>query len=461
MSASMSQTPAKESVEGTSRDSHKTKKRKHVAEHGEQSTTKKKKKKHNKPAPEQDDESLLEPEVSVTKWKKKQHRSPPDPTRHLTPTSSSIVDAPEPDPTPILIDQDSPQPQTLPVDETILQHSPEPSIPDDNTPSPFHSVRLSLYLPLSAISLSPSTALASVQAEHLAPLLLTYFAPTRGVVLAFTDTTLSTTRPPLDGPTPTPSSSTSPIFAHCADDCGVSYVWLTTTFLVFRPTPTHALTGWINVSSDTFVGLIAYNFFQAGVAKTRIPGDWRWIGPGADLAQARKRSKRKKIRIRSEDPDGDEDPMDVDMDADADIDSTQTTQVAATATAEEDEDEEAEDDYDGTGYFVTGDGSRAKGNLPFRIVDVDVVPGHDREKWGLQIEGTLLGPEDEAAVVADERLQAEKLLRARGRTSAQTGSVAADVAMMSGALGAEEDRRKRSRRTASVSQTPVPSSARR
>lgn len=457
MSASMSQTPVKESVERTSRHSHKTKKRKHVDEHGEQSS--KKKKKHTKSATEQEDEGLLEPEVSVKKRKKKQHRSPPDPTGHLTPTSPSIADAPAPDLTPILIDQDSPQPQTRPDDETILQHSPEPSIPDDTTPSPFHSVRLSIYLPLSAISLSPSTALASVQAEHLAPLLLTYYAPTRGIVLAFTDTTLSTTRPPPAGPTPAPSSSTSPILARCADDYGASYTWLTTTFLVFRPTPTHALTGWINVSSDTFVGLIAYNFFQAGVAKTRIPSDWRWIGPGGDLAPARKRSKRTKIRIRSEDPDGDEDPMDVDIDFDADNDnSAQTTQVVATPTPTAEEEDGAEDDYDGTGYFVTGDGSRAKGNLPFRIVDVDVVPGHDREKWGLQIEGTLLSPEDEAAVVTDERVQAEKL-GARGRSLAPRGGVAADVAMMSGALGAEAE--GRTRRTASGSQTPVPGSARR
>ena len=453
----MSQTPVKKFVERVSRDPHKTKKRKQVDEHGEQST--KKKKKHHKSATEHDDESLLEAEVPVKKRKKKQHRSPPDQAGHLAPNSPSIADAPEPDLTPIISDQDSPLPHTLPLDETILQRSPEPSLPDDTTPSPFHSVRLSIYLPLSAISLSPSTALASLQAEHLAPLLLTYYAPTRGIVLAFTDTTLSSTRPPPAGPTPAPSSSASPILARCADDYGASYTWLTTTFLVFRPTPTHALTGWINVSSDTFVGLIAYNFFQAGVAKTRIPKDWRWIGPGGDLAHARKRSKRKKIRIRSEDPDADEDPMDVDMDADANGNSTQTTQVAATPTPTQTAEEEdgAGDDYDGTGYFVKADGSRAKGNLPFRIVDVDIVPGHDREKWGLQIEGTLLSPEDEAAVVAEERVQAEKLLRARGRTLAQAESTAADVAMMSGALGAEEERMRR--RTASVSQTPVPSSA--
>jgi DNA-directed RNA polymerase I subunit RPA43 len=434
MSTGTTQTPVKGSGKARSQDSHKTKKRKHVNDHEEPGTEKKK---EHKKSRVENNTSLPAPETPVKKSKKRL-RSPPAPTGHLTPTSPADIDIPNS--APALLDHHAPQTQTLIDERTTPQRSPSPSILDDTTPSPFHSVRLSLYLPLSAISLSPSTALSSLQAEHLSPLLLTYYAPIRGIVLAFTDTSLSSTRPnPSSPPDATSQIQTSTaVLAHCADDYGASYTWLTTTFLVFRPTPGETLSGWINVASDGFVGLISYNYFQSGVAKTRIPKDWRWVGPGGDATQARKRSKTKKIRIRSL-SDSDDDPMDVD--------DTQTTLVPA--------EDWAEDDYDGTGYFVTADGSRVNGKLQFRIVDADVVPGHDRDKWSLQIEGTLLSPEDEAALLEEERVQAEKS-KARGKPAAKGASMSANAALMSGGLGAEDRRR-----TVSVSQTPVPSSARR
>lgn len=135
--------------------------------------------------------------------------------------------------------------------------------------------------------------------------------------------------------------------------------------------------------------------------------------------------------------------MDIDMDAD------HTTQTPAQ------EDQAGDEEYDGTGYFVRADGSRVTGTMQFRIVDADVVPGHDREKWSVQIEGTLLNSEDEAKLVEEERRQAERL-NARGKTQVHGAStLSRDAAVMSGALGVGDRRR-----TVSVSQTPVPSSAR-
>jgi hypothetical protein len=135
--------------------------------------------------------------------------------------------------------------------------------------------------------------------------------------------------------------------------------------------------------------------------------------------------------------------MDVDMDADP------TTQTPAQ------EDQAEDEEYDGTGYFIKADGSRVAGTMQFRIADADVVPGHDREKWSLQIEGTLLNSQDEAKLVEEERIQAEKL-NARGKAQGHgAGTPSRDAAVMSGALGVGDRRR-----TLSVSQTPVPSSAR-
>lgn len=50
----------------------------------------------------------------------------------------------------------------------------------EHSESPFSLATVTLYLPLSPISISPTHALASLMAEHLSPLLLTYYPPTEG-----------------------------------------------------------------------------------------------------------------------------------------------------------------------------------------------------------------------------------------------------------------------------------------
>jgi len=71
--------------------------------------------------------------------------------------------------------------------------------------------------------------------------------------------------------------------------------------------------------------------------------------------------------------------------------------------------------------------------LRYRVLDAEVVPGHDRDKWSLQIEGTLLDPEAEKVLVEEEKAKAERLKARQGGY------------MMSGGLG-----------RASVAGTPVP-----
>jgi DNA-directed RNA polymerase I subunit RPA43 len=113
------------------------------------------------------------------------------------------------------------------------------------------------------------------------------------------------------------------------------------------------------------------------------------------------------------------------------VDAGPTTPTPATQEGDP-QTEDGEDD--GTGYFVRADGSRVAGTMQFRVVDADVVPGHDRDKWTLQIQGTLLSAEDEARLVEEERVQAEKL-DARGRAPVRrTGTPGRDLATTRGAV---------------------------
>ncbi|EXJ62011.1 hypothetical protein A1O7_02443 [Cladophialophora yegresii CBS 114405] len=282
-------------------------------------------------------------------------------------------------------------------------------------PSSFYSTRLSLYLPIPAVSLETSTS--SLLATHLAPLLLTYFPPAQGIVLAFSDPDLSA-KPnsginlPLLPPRSGDVEAQAEILAGTADEFGVCWAWLTVTFLVFRPENGDELYGWTNVTSEGFVGLVSYNYFQTAVGKTRIPEGWKWNGPSRNEAQRRKKGR--KGRLRGEE--GGDGPQEQD---------TQETEV----TFVEKSSSQISLDEEG-GHFADADGAKIKSTLKFRVVDTEAVPAHDRNKWSLQIHGTLLDAEAEENVVQEERAKFE---RAQERSRSKSPGLS-DV-VMSGALG--------------------------
>jgi len=276
----------------------------------------------------------------------------------------------------------------------------------------FYSTRLSLYVSIPAISLEAGSA--SILAIHLAPLLLTYFPPAQGIVLGFSDPVLSakpdhginlTLIPPSNGHV----ASRAEVLAGTADEFGVCWVWLTATFLVFRPERGDELYGWTNVTSEGFMGLVSYNYFQTAVGKPRIPAAWRWNGPTREQIRQRKK-KAKKGRLRNEDEFSQ-------SQEDGTQEDTQDTNTSAPIGEE-------------GGFFSDATGSKIKATLKYRVVDTEVVPAHDGHKWSLQIDGTLLDDEAEKRVLDEEQ---GKFERVQQRNRSQTPGGRGEV-LMSGGL---------------------------
>lgn len=271
--------------------------------------------------------------------------------------------------------------------------------------SPFHLQTTSLYLPLPPIALSTTTALPSLLATHLTPVLLTYYPPLQGVVLAISNPVLSSRTPAADKPPSPPSSSSTPapqlVLAHCADDGGISYVWLTATFLLFRPQVGDELEGWLNVCSEGFVGLICYNYFQVAVARGRIPPRWRWVPPGGEPAGSTEKTAKKGGRAKGKDQKTEE--RERDNVSGGEQGRPQQPLSEGVVNGDGVRDRVHQEDDRENGFFVREDGSRVKGSLRFRVVDCEVVPGHDRESWSLQVEGTLLSPEEEERQTASRK----------------------------------------------------------
>ncbi|KAK1150010.1 hypothetical protein N8T08_003568 [Aspergillus melleus] len=277
--------------------------------------------------------------------------------------------------------------------------------------SPYTLTTATLYLPLSPISISPTHALASLMAEHLSPLILTYYAPLKGVVLAYSNPTISSTDPAESSrsafdPNPEPLT-----LAKTAGEYGVLYVYLTATFLVFRPQRGQILEGWVNVQSEGFLGAVALNLFSVGIERKRLPSDWKWIAPGEYEEGQDDNANGADTTTKTESQNNDNDdnnssssepsttfdpekehfkPITLASDTNPLLDTDATA-------AESDESAAAQ------GYFQSVSGHRVRGTVRFRVVDVDVIPGAERDRGFMSIEGTMLTPEEEAQVVEDER----------------------------------------------------------
>lgn len=300
--------------------------------------------------------------------------------------------------------------------------------------SPFHLVTTSLHLPLSPVSISATHALLSLLSEHVSPLLLTYYPPVRGIILAYSNPSLSSTSVPQRSNTPANPQPLTPAIA--ASEYGVLYVYLNVTFLVFRPERTQTFEGWINVQSESFLGAVVFNLFSVGIERRRLPADWKWIAPGQEHDQQHQGS--------------DDDNSSVDSDKEdfrplppSASSSGPLLQPDTGATAVDENDEFS------TGVFQTSSGKRVRGTVRFRIRDVDVIPGSERDKGFISLEGTMLSPEEEEKLVAEERRKTERL-SGDGKTNGEVrmaGALSNAPTPDAGAEAVGEKRKKKKSKT--------------
>ncbi|RDW62602.1 hypothetical protein BP5796_10904 [Coleophoma crateriformis] len=228
--------------------------------------------------------------------------------------------------------------------------------------SPFHVQTSSMYLPLAPVS--QKFPVEGLCAEHISPLILTYYPPFSGVILSYSNARLSEHPYGNDGNT---------TLLKSIDEYAVSWCWLTAEFLLFKPEKGAELEGYINLQNEGHLGLVCWNLFNASIERQRLPSDWRWVG------------------VQDE---------------------------------ENEEDAQAGETYaeDGIGYYVDADGKKIEGTIKFKVREIE--SSHDRERGFLSIDGTMLDDDAEKALqeqstAAERRDIAGRRLggsRARGAT---------------------------------------------
>lgn len=254
--------------------------------------------------------------------------------------------------------------------------------------SAFYKQTSSLYLPLPPIS--QTHALQGLCAEYLSPLILTYYPPLHGVIISYSNASLSSD----------PDPESKPAYARAVDEYAASFVWLTVDFVVFKPQKGNVIEGWINLQNESNIGLLCLNFFNATIERKRLASGWKWISGG--MKPPRKR--RLKVAAKG---------------ADAESNEDKNEDEEASGGAEEYNLEDAQ------GYFQDAQGEKVEGLIRFKVKDLEISRSMDRESVFLNIVGTMLNDKDEKALQEEEATRVKERGKKRS-THAMTGALAND-----------------------------------
>jgi DNA-directed RNA polymerase I subunit RPA43 len=221
--------------------------------------------------------------------------------------------------------------------------APIPRQKDDQ--SLLHIERISQYVSLSPSSLN--NPLPALCASIFSPLLLSYFPPARGIVLAYEDVELSDRAPSSTGGSA--GHNQGGLLLRHVDEYTAPYLWATASFLIFRPVAHAHLSGRVTHQSKTHITLSYLNTFPVSVTSEHLPKEWTW-----HAEQSGKVTKGWDGRLSDE-----------------------------------------------GGWWVNGEGEKVDGELEVRIRDFDGrMDGRGRGKGFLRIEGSLMSLEDENRRVA-------------------------------------------------------------
>ena len=259
--------------------------------------------------------------------------------------------------------------------------------PERSIESPFYEQTSSLYLSLPPIS--QRHALQGLCAEHLSPLILTYYPPFHGVIISYSHPRLSTDPD---------AEESEPAYAKSIDEYAPSFIWLTAEFLIFKPTKGTLIEGYVNLQNESNLGLVCWNFFNASIGRRRLPKGWKWIAGGM------KSTTRRKLKKAAES-------------AETDSEDDETDEKEAGDTPE-----------DTQGYFQDENGQKIEGIVRFTVKDVETSRSADRDTSFLSLAGTMLNDEEERDV------QEQEAIRIPQRRTREVNGISEPRNAMSGAL---------------------------
>jgi DNA-directed RNA polymerase I subunit RPA43 len=145
---------------------------------------------------------------------------------------------------------------------------------DRNLSECFHKVTTHLYVSLAPVH--THEPLKGIKQQHLDPLLMSYFPPAEGVVLAHYNLKL------CGQDEKSSQDEDRPVMARIMYDSPFAYMWISVDLLVWKPMPGDVLEGWINLQSPSHIGLLVHDTFNVTIKRDAIPKGWVFIPNQAD-----------------------------------------------------------------------------------------------------------------------------------------------------------------------------------
>lgn len=177
------------------------------------------------------------------------------------------------------------KPQRDAIHAPIAKHlTPSPPLamaPKAAETTLLHIERISQYVSLSPASLAdPHPAIC---ASIFSPLLLSYFPPARGIVLAYEDVELSD-RAPAKGSTIQSGHhhQGEGLLLRQVDEYTAPFVWATASLLIFRPERDAQISGVITHQSRTHITLSHLNTFPVSITSEHFPDGWTYHAESAN-----------------------------------------------------------------------------------------------------------------------------------------------------------------------------------
>lgn len=138
----------------------------------------------------------------------------------------------------------------------------------------FHTVSTSLYVSLAPCHIA--NPINGIKAQHLDPLIMTYFNKAKGVVLSYSNIKLSEDNISTDSQDQTIS------IAKISNSSPFTFLWVTVDLLIWRPQLGDVLEGYIYMQTASHIGLLLHDTFNASIKKYNMPNDWSFIPSQAD-----------------------------------------------------------------------------------------------------------------------------------------------------------------------------------
>ncbi|VEU23169.1 DEKNAAC104046 [Brettanomyces naardenensis] len=154
----------------------------------------------------------------------------------------------------------------------IAQRSPNP-VSEDGLSKCFHRVRAELYLSIAPCFINDP--IAGIKQQHLDRMLMSYSPVLNGVVITY----FRIGFPPSST---TEEEDRTIALGKFGNDTPFSFIWCTVDFLVWSPQVGDTVEGWCYMQSQSHIGLLIHDTFNASIKKYNVPNEWEFVPSQAD-----------------------------------------------------------------------------------------------------------------------------------------------------------------------------------